>query len=163
VESRLLERMKVVAGVEAAVVEVGDFEDGELVEHTFDYYAQREDGTVLYMGEHVNDIENGDVVGHEGQWLAGRKGANPGIFMPADPEVGDTFQQGARAGRGGGPLQGGEGRSAREDARGVLLRVHQGEDFAPLDKLPEFKYYCPDVDLVREDITGGEVVLARYR
>ena len=70
-----------------------EFEDGELVERTADYFAQDGKGRVWYFGERVDDIENGKVVGHEGQWLAGKNGAKPGLFMPAKPRVGQVFEQ----------------------------------------------------------------------
>jgi hypothetical protein len=37
---------------------------------------------VYYFGEEVDIYEDGEIVGHEGAWLAGRNGARPGIIMP---------------------------------------------------------------------------------
>ena len=93
VVSRVLDEPGEVSGVPVTVVDVREFEDGELVEHTLDYYAQDDEGNVRYMGERVDDIEDGKVVAHEGQWLAGEGDAKPGLFMPADPQVGDVFEQ----------------------------------------------------------------------
>ena len=93
VVSRVLRRTRRVAGVRVAIVKVREFEDGELVERTADYFAQDGKGRVWYFGERVDDIENGKVVGHEGQWLAGENGAKPGLFMPAKPRVGQVFEQ----------------------------------------------------------------------
>jgi hypothetical protein len=81
IESRVLDRTDQVAGVEVAVVEVKDFEDDGLVERTLDYYAQHADGSVWYLGERVDDYEEGKIVGHEGQWLAGEGDAKPGKAM----------------------------------------------------------------------------------
>jgi hypothetical protein len=161
-ESRVLERTKRVSGVPVTVVDVREFEDGELVEHTRDYYAQRPDGTAMYMGEAVDDIEDGKVVGHEGQWLAGTNGAKPGVFMPPDPKVGDAFEQERAPGIA-------EDRS-KVVAVGVGVTTPAGsfddciktEDFAPLDKLTEFKYYCAGVGLVREQFPEGRLDLVRY-
>jgi hypothetical protein len=163
VESRVLERTERVAGVPVAVVEVKDFEDGELVESTLDYYAQHEDGSVWYFGERVDDYEGGKVVGHKGQWLAGKGNAKAGIFMPAEPKVGDAFEQERAPG-------------VAEDqskvvAAGVEVRTPAGmfsdciktEDYAPLDDVTEFKFYCPDVGLVREEPPGGRLDLIEYR
>src|SRR5215218_7175546 len=36
-------------------------------------------------------------------------------------------------------------------------------DLAPLDKKTEFKHYCPGTGLVREDLSGRRLELARYR
>jgi hypothetical protein len=67
---------------------------GLLVEDTFDWYAQDNDGNVWYMGEAVTDYEyddEGNLIGtsHPGQWEAGVGGALPGYIMKADPQVGD--------------------------------------------------------------------------
>jgi hypothetical protein len=68
----------------------------QLIEVSRNYFAQTEAGTVCYFGENVDIFENGGV-SHEGAWRAdGRKGlpgTAPGIFMPAEPQRGMTFQQ----------------------------------------------------------------------
>jgi hypothetical protein len=163
VETRVLRRTHRVAGVPVLVVQDRDFEDGELVERTFDYFAQDRQGNVWYFGEDVDDLEDGRVVGHEGQWLAGRRGAKPGLFMPAAPAVGQTFEQ-ERAPRVA------EDRSTVL-AVGIRMRTRAGtfrgciktRDFAPLDRLTETKYYCPRVGLARQlDRRGGKVEVARF-
>jgi hypothetical protein len=162
-ESRVLERTGRVSGVPVTVVDVREYEDGELVEHTRDYYAQHTDGGVRYMGEAVDDIEDGKVVGHEGQWLAGKGNAKPGVFMPADPKVGDAFKQERAPGVA-------EDRS-EVVAVGLNVTTPAGrfddciktKDFAPLDKNTEFKYYCAGVGLVREQFAEGRLDLVRYR
>jgi hypothetical protein len=163
VRTRVLERTDRVAGVEVAVVDVREFEDGELVEHTEDYYAQDREGNVWYFGETVDDIEDGKVVGHDGQWYAGKDGAKPGLFMPAEPKVGTSFEQERAPG------------VAEDESKVVAvgLRVKTGagafddciktEDFAPLDKRTEFKFYCAGVGLVREQAPKTRLDLHRYR
>jgi hypothetical protein len=162
-ESRVLERTGRVSGVPVTVVDVREYEEGDLVEHTRDYYAQHTDGGVRYMGEAVDDIENGKVVGHEGQWLAGKGNAKPGVFMPADPKVGDAFEQERAPG------------VAEDRSEVVAVGLHvttpagrfddciKTKDFAPLDKNTEFKYYCAGVGLVREQFPEGRLDLVRYR
>jgi hypothetical protein len=164
VESRVLEETKRVAGVEVAVVDVNEYEDGDPVEHTLDYYAQDDEGNVWYFGEHVDDYEDGKIVGHSGQWLAGEGEAKAGLFMPADPRVGDKFEQERAPGVA-------EDRS-KVVAAGVRVKTPAGsfsnciktEDFAPLDNVTEFKFYCPGVGVVRElpAAGGGRLDLIRY-
>ena len=68
--------------------------NGVLEERTSDYYSQDQDGNVWYFGEDTAELdEKGHVVSTEGTWLAGRDGAEAGIFMEAHPQVGHTFQQ----------------------------------------------------------------------
>jgi hypothetical protein len=163
VVTRVLERTRLVAGVRVTIVDVREFEDGELVEHTEDYYAQDREGTVWYFGETVDDIEDGKVVGHEGQWYAGRNGAKPGEFMPAEPKVGQRFEQERAPGVA-------EDRSQVE-AVGVHVELAGGrfddciktKDFAPLDKRTELKIYCPGVGLVREQAPKTVLDLVSYR
>jgi hypothetical protein len=78
--------------VEALAVEDRDFNDGKLTEVTLDYFAQDDAGVVYYLGEDVDEYKNGQVVGHSGGWLWGRDAQNPGVLMPAHPQVGDKFR-----------------------------------------------------------------------
>jgi hypothetical protein len=144
-----------VAGFPVTVVQDDEFENGRLAEHTLDYFAQDQAGNVWYFGERIDNYEDGRVVGHEGQWLAGRRGARPGLFMPAHPAVGSTFQQERAPGVA-------EDRST-VIALGVRVttpaRVFRGciktRDFSPLDRATEFKYYCPGVGIAREIESPG--------
>jgi hypothetical protein len=78
--------------VEAFVVEDREWEDGQLAEVAMDYFAQADDGTVCYLGEDVDEYENGKLKGHEGSWALGRDTDAPGIIIPAHPKVGGKFR-----------------------------------------------------------------------
>ena len=85
---------KEILGVTTTVVHARAFEEGVLVEDTFDWYAQDEDGNVWYFGEDTKELdEDGNVISTEGSWEAGVDGAQPGIIMLADPQVGDSYPQ----------------------------------------------------------------------
>jgi hypothetical protein len=75
---------KLIAGVKTAVAWVEDFSDGELVEVEIAFYAQDDDGTVWYFGEHPEEYEDGEFVTAP-TWIAGLDDAKPGIKMFADP------------------------------------------------------------------------------
>ncbi len=154
----------VINGMEVRVIEAKDIEDGELIELTLDYYAQGPDGVVYYVGEDVDDYEDGEVVGHGGAWIAGVDGNLPGIFMLADPQVGDVFEQERAPG-------------VAEDtstvvALDVAITVPAGsftgcmetEDINPLepDSAVEHKFYCPGVGLVREESEDSFINLISY-
>ncbi len=162
-EKRVLGTTSQVAGVEVAVVEVKEYEDGELVERTLDYFAQHRDGSVWYLGERVDEYEDGKVVGHEGQWLAGEKGASPGLFMPAEPKVGQTFEQERAPGVAEDRSTVVSDHVSVTTPAGSFTDCIKTEDFAPLDKVTELKHYCPGVGLVREEFQGGTLDLVRYR
>jgi len=85
---------KVILGVTTIVVHDQAYEDGVLVEDTFDWYAQDKDGNVWYFGEATKELdENGNVISTEGSWEAGVDSAEPGIIMEANPKKGDKYQQ----------------------------------------------------------------------
>jgi hypothetical protein len=77
--------------VQAVIVRDRVWQNGELIEDTFDYVAQSDDGAVRYLGEDVDEIRNGNVVGHGGSWLYGRDTQVIGVLMPAHPRVGDSW------------------------------------------------------------------------
>jgi len=93
VEIDVLDETQDVDGVTTRVVTETEYEDGELVEVSFNWFAQAPDGTVCYFGEDVDIYEDGDVVSHDGAWKAGEDGAQAGIIMPGEPEVGQVFYQ----------------------------------------------------------------------
>jgi hypothetical protein len=84
---------KLANGVTARVLRDTVTEEGELIEDTFDWYAQYSDGSVWYMGEDTAEFEGGEVKTKKGSWEAGRDGALPGIIMPAHPRDGMKYRQ----------------------------------------------------------------------
>ena len=85
---------KMIQGVPCTVVSDKLYLSGALEERTLDYYAQDKDGNVWYFGEDTAELKpDGSVKSTEGTWLSGRDGAEAGIFMPADPQVGQSFRQ----------------------------------------------------------------------
>ncbi|HJR71905.1 MAG TPA: hypothetical protein VKA43_17810, partial [Gammaproteobacteria bacterium] len=58
-------------------------ENNEIKEISRNYFAMCVPSRdVYYFGEDVDIYEDGRVVSHDGAWLAGRDGAEPGIIMP---------------------------------------------------------------------------------
>jgi hypothetical protein len=93
VEVTVLDQTKEILGIQATVVHDVVSQDGETVEDTFDWYAQDSFGNLWYLGEDTKEYENGKVVSTEGSWQAGVDGAQAGIIMPADPQVGMAYRQ----------------------------------------------------------------------
>lgn len=135
------------------------FEDGVLVEETYDYFAADALGTVWYFGEDVTNYvydDDGNLIetNDESAWRAGVDGALPGWQMPHDPTIGLAyFQEIAEA----------------NDAIDVAEILALGETVAipgvgrfedvlityetnPLEPdSREFKYYAPGLGLIRVD------------
>lgn len=86
-------KTKQILGVKCAVIHDVVREDGVVTEDTEDWYAQDLQGNVWYFGEISRQFENGELVGIEGSWKAGRNLARPGILMLASPQVGATYRQ----------------------------------------------------------------------
>ena len=73
------DRTKTIVGIEALVVHDVVTEDGELVEDTFDWYAQDADGNIWYLGEAHEGVrerrgeDDGRLVGARCRRSAGRR------------------------------------------------------------------------------------------
>lgn len=146
--------------VTTRVVEERETVDGQLAEISRNFFAECA-GTqdVYYFGEEVDIYQDGIVVGHEGEWLAGSGGAEPGIIMP-----GGAFLLGARYFQEVAP--GVALDRAEHVGAGLAMEVPAGnlddcvevEETTPLDKKSvSTKFYCPGSGLVFDD--GLELVL----
>ena len=150
-------RTRDILGIDATVVHDVVSERGQLIENTFDWYAQDTCGNVWYLGENTKEYENGEVVTTAGSWEAGVDGAQAGVVVPADPQVGLTYRQEYYAGEA-------------EDAAEILSLDEQAQvtfghfrdvlltkDFTPLHRrVLEYKLYAKGVGPVLAlGISGG--------
>jgi hypothetical protein len=81
---------KLIEGVRTRVVHHRSFENGALVENTFDWFAQDVFGTVWYFGEDTTELPSGST---EGSWESGVADADAGFIMLANPQAGDQYYQ----------------------------------------------------------------------
>lgn len=93
IEFYVMGETRIVEGVENIIVWDRVWLDGELIEETFDWYAQDKEGNVWYFGEDSREMEDGKVVSTEGSWESGIDGARPGIIMKENPAIGDSYRQ----------------------------------------------------------------------
>ena len=96
----VLDRTKVVAGVTTRVIEelsseLDDAGEWVPVERSLNYFARcRQTNSIFYFGEDVQFLdEDGNIIGSEGTWLAGRNGAKPGIVMPGQVLIGGSYYE----------------------------------------------------------------------
>ena len=75
IEIEVLSETKDVVGVATTAMRDTVYVDGEMIEDTFDWFAQDKDGKVWYFGERVSNYENGELVDEAGSWEAGVDGA----------------------------------------------------------------------------------------
>jgi hypothetical protein len=149
---------KNILGISATVVLDRGYVRGELVEKTFDWFAQDKQGNVWYLGEDSREIEDGKVVSTEGSWEAGVKGARAGIIMPAHPRPEQHYRQEFFRGE------------AEDEARVTNLDLRVAVPYASfrgclrtvewsrLDPgVTEAKFYCPGVGFVKaRGLEGGD-------
>ena len=84
-------KTKNVMGVETRIVWDRVWLNNELREDTEDWLAQDTKGNVWYFGEISKTVLDGKIIHTEGSWEAGIDGAQPGIIMPGNPEVGNSY------------------------------------------------------------------------
>jgi hypothetical protein len=145
--------------VPAVVIQDDAFEDGELIERTLDYFAQADDGTVHYLGEHVNNIRHGRVVNHHGSWLYGRDTDVLGVAMPPNPKLGDQWHL--------EDVPGITTESDRVEETGMRARaggklytnVIRTQEFIQPEGEVEYKLYAPGVGVITEYPPDGRAVL----
>ena len=149
---------KTIDGVRCQVVEDRLYLAGRLAERTTDWYAQDRAGNVWYYGEQTAELDaHGNVTSTEGTWQSGRDGAQAGIFMPADPQVGQSFRQEYYEGHA-------------EDHFRVLSRTPRmllTKEWTPLEPdVLDNKYYVKGIGTVKEiAVKGGqeELVLVNVK
>jgi hypothetical protein len=166
-EVEVLSETRQVMGLVATVVRDTVYLNGEMIEDTLDWYAQDQEGNVWYMGEEVNNFQNGQLVNHSGSWEAGVDGARPGIVMFADPaaHLGETYRQEYYAGIAEDMAELLSVSESMTLPYGSFTDVVQTRDFTPLEPgVEETKYYAPGIGLIREvnPGTGEESVLIQF-
>jgi hypothetical protein len=145
-----------VMGVECLVASDRVTEGGELVEQTYDWYAQDKEGDVWYFGEHVTEYKNGKISGHEGSWESGVDGARPGIAMKADPRVGQIYRQEYSKGVAEDKARVISMKGSAKVPYGTFDHVLVTEEFTPLEPgVVERQYYVAGVgDIVEATVKG---------
>ena len=93
IEVRFTDDVRMIEGIPCMVVRDTVWKDDEVVEDTWDWYAQDRDGNVWYFGEITFEYEDDQISGLEGSWETGKEGAKPGYQMLANPEVGIAYRQ----------------------------------------------------------------------
>jgi hypothetical protein len=156
IEVVVLQETRDVMGVVSTVVRDTVTVDGELVEDTYDWYAQDTDGNVWYMGEETAEYENGEVISTAGAWEAGVDGALPGIVMLADPSVGDAYRQEYYPGEAEDMAEVVRVGVAEELADGSFEDLIVIEEWTPIEPdVIEEKSYAAGVGVVLEEVIEG--------
>jgi len=148
---------KEILGVATTVVHHLSYEDGVLIEDTFDWFAQDVDGNVWYFGEDTKELdEDGNVISTEGSWEAGVNGAAPGIVMLADPKKGNRYQQESAPDIAEDMAQVIGFEDSLCVSYGCFENVLVTKEWSPLEKgVVENKYYAEGVGFIFGDMVKG--------
>ncbi len=148
---------KTIMGISCVVINAREYENGALIEDTFDWYAQDKIGNMWYFGEFSQEIEDGEIVGTGGSWEAGVDGALPGIIMLADPLVGVWYRQEYYEGEAEDVAQVLSLRADLTVPYGYYSMCLQIAEWNPLERgIVEHKYYARGVGLLRAVAVEGE-------
>ena len=157
IEIEVLEETREVMGVTAVVVRDTVTQDGELVEDTWDWYAQDRDGNVWYLGEDSTEYEDGEAVSTEGSWESGVDGAVPGIIMKAAPAVGDAYRQEYYEGEAEDTAEVVRLDGTAEVPMGSFEGLLVTKEWTPLESdVVEEKYHAEGIGVVLEVIVKGD-------
>ncbi len=150
-------RTKLIAnGVTARIVHDRVTERGEVIEDTFDWYAQDSDGNVWYLGEDTVECKNGKIKTRAGSFEAGVDGAQPGVIMPANPVPGLEYRQEYYAGKAEDKAKVLSVDEQAEAPFGHFANVLLTKDLVPLEpKVSEYKLYAPGIGLLLAVKTSG--------
>lgn len=156
IEVEVLDERRDVMGISAVVVRDTVYIAGEMVEDTYDWYAQDVEGNVWYLGEDTHEYENGQPINDAGAWEYGVDGALPGIVMLAAPAVGDAYRQEYYAGEAEDMGEIIEVDATVAIALGEYADVVVTEDWTPLDPdVVENKSYAPGIGMIYETKVAG--------
>ena len=143
--------VKEVDGVQTVAVLDQDIDAGQVGEASIDYLAQDKTGNVWYLGSYTEIYEGGQFVNAPDAWLAGKRGAKPGVWMMADPKAGLKYVQ---------------VHNSRETIRAEVSKVADKKcvpfdcfkSLVVLEDGTEFKYFGPGVGHIATEpnYSGGE-------
>lgn len=152
-------------GVTCIVVHDVNRVAGVVEEDTFDYYAQKNDGSVWYFGEDSIAFTDG-VADTHGSWRAGVDGAKPGITMPASPPLnGKTYRQEFALGEAEDIAKNISGNHHVVVPLATYNNAYQIRETTPIEPdLKEDKYYVPGIGnvLAIDRVTGEREELVSF-
>ena len=156
VDVTVLDKTKVLAGITARVVHDQVTRKGQVLENTYDWYAQDSHGNLWYLGEDTAEYENGKLKTKEGTWAAGVDGAEPGVVVPASPKQGMRYREEYYAGHA---EDGAEVLSANSQVQVPFGRFRNAvltRNFSSIEPtVEEMKLYAKGVGPVMELLVSG--------
>ena len=149
----VLDETEMVDGIETRVVEEREYDKGQLKEISRNFFAMsKKTEDVFYFGEDVDDYEDGAVIGHGGQWRAGKDGARAGLYMPGKPAVGMRFYLEIHPGVAMDRAEIFQTDATVETPAGNFKNALIVSETSPLEEGDEsYKRYAPKIGMIYDD------------
>ena len=149
----VLNETKVVDEIETRVVEEKESEGGNIVEVSRNFFAMcKPTNNAIYFGEEVDMYEDGNIVSHEGAWLAGQNGSKAGMIMPGKAEVGLKYYQEMAPGVAEDRAEIVSVNDTLDTPAGTFKQVLKTEETNPLKPgEKENKFYAPGIGLIQDE------------
>jgi len=148
----VLPQTKTIDGVQTAIVEERESENGKLKEVSRNFFAiNNKTGDLYYFGEEVDEYKNGQITGHEGAWLSGQNSAHFGLLLPGQPKVGQKYYAEM--------AENAKDRCEIKDTNanvttpllGTFTHCIKIDETSPIEKGISHKVYAPNVGLIEDD------------
>ena len=112
----------------------------------------RPSNDIYYFGEEVDDYEDGEIVSHEGVWLAGINNTRAGMIMPGKVGLGFKHYQEVAPGIAEDRAEIISLNNTLDTPAGEFANVLKTEETNPLKpEEKEFKYYAPGIGLIQDE------------
>jgi hypothetical protein len=156
VDVKVTDKTKVLNGVTTRIVHDQVTRKGQVVEDTYDLYAQDSDGNIWYLGEDTKEYENGKLKSTEGSWAYGVDGAQAGVVVPAEPKQGMRYREEYYAGHAEDAAEVLNAGSQVQVPYGRFENAMLTRNFSSLEPtVEEMKLYARDVGPVMELLVSG--------
>jgi hypothetical protein len=150
-------RTRMIGGARCVVVSDLLYLRGRLGERTTDYYTQDARGNVWYFGEKTAELDaRGHVTSTAGSWMAGVRGAKPGVFMIAHPRPGLSARQEYLKGEAEDHFRVVSTRQTAVVPYGTFRGAMLTKEWTPLEPgVIDHKYYVRGIGTVLEQTVKG--------
>ena len=153
----VLSKTRVVEGITATVVRDVAKHGNRLLEKTFDWFAQDDQGTVWYLGENTKAYGRNGNIDTSGSWESDVNDAEPGGIMEPDPQVPDAYRQEYLAGEAEDTAWIVDRGGTVTVPYGTLHRALTSLEFARIEPgVIDQKIYAPGIGIVQEVSRDGE-------
>ncbi len=150
--------IKVILGASCTVVHdyVTDHATGNLLEDTYDYYAQDHNGDVWYFGEDTKRYDPDGTISTEGTFIAGVDGAKAGIIMPNNPHYHHPYYQEYYVGHAEDQGVNLSTNNTVTIGYGTFTNCLKTKEYTVIDPgVIENKWYAPGIGLIQTNVTIG--------